>query len=173
MVANASYEVTDATVDSQAVTLKSSGADVLFTAATPKFAAMFIRKVYDLEWKPLHFLSNVSISVSATLKPAGVEKAVGILSAAYFKDPNDPTFKDDAGLNQYRAFMAKYLPGSDAGDAAFTVGFGWAYMMHQTLKQCGTDFSRENLMTQALSLHDLEVPVWLPGHEDEHQPDPA
>jgi len=163
VVANASYEVTDATVDSQAVTLKSSGADVVLTAATPKFAAMFIRKIYDLDWKPLHFLSNVSISVSATLRPAGVEKAVGILSAAYFKDPNDPTWKNDAGLNQYRAFMAKYMTGSDVGDAAFTVGFGWAFMMHEVLKACGNDLSRENMMNQALSLHDLEVPVWLPG----------
>lgn len=163
VVATVSYEVTDATVDSQAVTLKSSGADVLLTAATPKFAAMFIRKVYDLGWQPLHLLSNVSVSVSAVIRPAGVEKAVGIISAAYFKDPNDPTWKDEPGMTQYRTFMAKYLPGSDVGDAAFSVGFGWAYAMHQVLKQCGSDFSRENLMRQALSIRDVEVPAFLPG----------
>ena len=163
VVASVSYEVTDATVDSQAVTLRASGADVLVTAATPKFAAMFIRKVFDLDWKPMQFLSNVAVSVSAVLRPAGIEKAVGILSAAYIKDPNDPTWKNDPGMTEFRAFMAKYIPSGDAGDAAYNSGYGWAFMMHQVLKQCGQDFSRENLMRQANALHDLEVPVWLPG----------
>ena len=163
VVSSVSYEVTDPTIDSQAVTMKGSGADVLLSAVTPKFAAQIIRKIHDLDWHPMHFLANVAISVSAVLKPAGVEKAVGLLSAAYFKDPNDPTWKADAGMNIYRAFMAKYLPGSEAGDAAYLTGFGWAAMMHQVLKQCGNDLSRENMMRQANAIHDLEVPVWLPG----------
>ncbi len=163
MVVSASYEVTDATIDSQAITLKNSGANVVLTAATPKFAAQFIRKIHDLDWKPMHFLSNVAISVSSVLRPAGVENAIGIMSAAYFKDPNDPTWKNDAGMATFRAFMAKYLPAGDPGDAAYLTGFGWASMMLQTLKQCGDDLSRENLMRQAAAIKDLEVPVWLPG----------
>jgi hypothetical protein len=97
------------------------------------------------------------------LRPAGVENAIGIMSAAYFKDPNDPTWKTDPGIVNFRAFMAKYLPAGDPGDAAYLTGVGWATMMHQTLKQCGDDLSRENLMRQASAPKDLEVPVWLPG----------
>ena len=163
VVSSVSYEVTDPTIDSQAVTMKASGADVLLSAVTPKFAAQIIRKIYDIDWHPLHFLVNVAISVSAVIKPAGAEKAVGMLSAAYFKDPNDPTWTNDPGLNIYRGFMAKYLPTSEAGDAAYLTGFGWAAMMTQVLKQCGNDLSRENMMRQANAIHDLEVPVWLPG----------
>ena len=163
VVSSLSYEVTDATIDSQAVSMKGSGADVLITAATPKFAAQVIRKIYDLEWKPMHFLSNVAISVSSVMKPAGVERGVGIMTAAYFKDPNDPTWKDDAGMKVFRDFMGKYVPSGDVGDAAYLTGFGWASMMHQVLKQCGDDLSRENMMRQAAAIKDLEVPVWLPG----------
>ena len=163
VVGSASYEVTDATIDSQVVILKGSGADALIIAATPKFAALAIRKVYDIDWKPMSFLTNAAASVTAVLQPAGVEKAVGLMTAAYAKDNNDAIWKNDPGMNQYRAMMAKYLPSSEAGDAAYVTGFGWAFMMHQVLKQCGTDFSRENLMRQANSMHDLEVPVWLPG----------
>lgn len=163
VVSSVSYEVTDATIDTQAVIMKGSGADVLVTAATPKFAAQIIRKAYDINWKPMHFLTNVAISVSAVMVPAGAEKGIGIMTAAYFKDPNDPTWKDDAGMKEFRAFMAKYMPSSDVGDAAYLTGFGWAYMMRQALKQCGDDLSRENLMRQAANIKDLEVPVWLPG----------
>ena len=163
VVGSASYEVTDATIDSQVVTLKGTGADALIIAATPKFAALAIRKVYDIDWKPMSFLTNAAASVTAVLRPAGVEKAVGLMTAAYAKDNNDAIWKNDPGMNQYRSMMAKYLPSSEAGDAAYVTGFGWAFMMHQVLKQCGTDFSRENLMRQANSMRDLEVPVWLPG----------
>ena len=163
LVGSASYEVTDATVDSQAISLKASGADACITAATPKFAAQFIRKIFDIDWHPMHFLSNASMGVAAVLKPAGVEKSLGLMSATYFKDPNDPAWAKDPGMNAFRAMMAKYLPGSDANDAAYLTGYGWAVMMHQTLKQCGNDLSRENLLRQASNLHDVEVGVWLPG----------
>jgi branched-chain amino acid transport system substrate-binding protein len=158
-----SYETTDATIDSQAVAMQASGADVLITAATPKFAAQTIRKIADLGWKPLHCMTNVSISVGAVITPAGPENATGMISAAYLKDPTDPSWKDDAGMNQWRAFMAKYMPDADLTDAGTVFGYGVTMCLWQVLKQCGTDLSRANIMKQAASLHDVELPVLLPG----------
>jgi branched-chain amino acid transport system substrate-binding protein len=158
-----SYETTDATIDSQAVALQASGADVLITAATPKFAAQTIRKIADLGWKPLHFMSNVSISVGAVITPAGPDNATGMISAAYLKDPTDPTWRNDPGMNQWRAFMGQYMQGADLTDGGTVFGYGVAMTLVQALKQCGTDFSRSNIMRQAASLHDVEIPVLLPG----------
>jgi branched-chain amino acid transport system substrate-binding protein len=158
-----SYETTDATIDQQAVSLQASGADVLITAATPKFAAQTIRKIADLGWKPLHFMSNVSISVGAVITPAGPDNATGMISAAYLKDPTDPTWKNDPGMNQWRAFMGQYMPGADLTDGGTVFGYGVAMTLVQVLKQCGSDFSRSNIMRQAASLHDVEIPVLLPG----------
>ena len=158
-----SYETTDATIDSQAVALQASGANVLITAATPKFAAQTIRKIADLGWKPLHFMTNVSISVGSVITPAGPENATGLISAAYLKDPTDPSWKNDPGMNQWRAFMGKYMPDADLTDSGPVFGYGVTMCLWQVLKQCGTDFSRANIMKQAASLHDLELPVLLPG----------
>jgi branched-chain amino acid transport system substrate-binding protein len=163
MVVTASYETTDPTIDSQITSLQAAGANVLLVAATPKFAAQAIRKVHDLDWKPLFFLSNVSISVGAVLKPAGTENAVGIISAAYMKDPNDPTWKSDAGMNEWRDFMAKYMPGADTTDFFAVFAYGVSKTMLQVLNQCEGEFTRENIMKQALNLHDLELPTLLPG----------
>ncbi len=163
MVTTVSYEVTDATIDSQALALKQSGANVLITAATPKFAAQMIRKIYELDWKPVHFLTNVSISAGSVITPAGPERAVGIISAAYLKDPTDPTWKDDPGMNGWRAFMRKYMPDADLTDAGPVFAYGVTSTLLQVLKQCGSDFSRENVMKQAANLHDVDVPVLLPG----------
>jgi branched-chain amino acid transport system substrate-binding protein len=158
-----SYETTDATIDSQAVGMQASGADVLITAATPKFAAQTIRKIADLGWKPLHCMTNVSISVGSVITPAGPENATGMISAAYLKDPTDPSWKDDAGMNQWRAFMGKYMPDADLTDGGTVFGYGVTMCLWQVLKQCGTDLSRANIMKQAASLHDVELPVLLPG----------
>jgi branched-chain amino acid transport system substrate-binding protein len=163
IVQEVSYEVTDATVDSQVVLLQGSGADTLVTAATPKFAAQTIRKVYDIGWKPLHFLSNVAISVASVMQPAGPEKGVGIVSANYGKDPTDPTWKDDAGMRQWRDFMNKHFPDGDQNDASNVYGYGVAMTLAQVLKQCGDDVSRENVMKQAANLKDFVVPTLLPG----------
>ena len=163
VVKEASYEVTDPTVDSQVVTLQGSGADTLVTAATPKFAAQTIRKAYDIGWKPLHIMTNVSISVAAVLQPAGVEKAVGLITATYGKDPNDPTWANDPGMNQWRDFMKKNLPDADMSDASYTYAYGVSLTMLQVLKQCNGDFSRENVMKQAANLRDLVLPTALPG----------
>jgi branched-chain amino acid transport system substrate-binding protein len=158
-----SYEVTDATIDSQAVALQGAGADVLITAATPKFAAQTIRKIADLGWQPLHFMSNVSISVGSVITPAGPQNAVGLISAAYLKDPTDPSWANDPGMNQWRAFMAKYMADADLTDSGPVFGYGVTLCLWQVLKQCGTDFSRANIMKQAASLNDVEIPVLLPG----------
>ena len=163
MVKQVSYEVTDATIDSQLVTLQAAGIDVLMTVATPKFAAQSIRKVAEMQWKPLHVLTGVSVSVGAVMNPAGPENAVGIISSAYLKDPTDPRWDNDAGMKQWRAFMAQYYPSGDVKDGGNVSAFGFAFTMMAVLKQCGNDLSRENLMKQATNLHDLEVPIALPG----------
>jgi branched-chain amino acid transport system substrate-binding protein len=163
VVKEATYETTDPTVDSQIVTLQSAGVDTLVTAATPKFAAQAIRKIYDIGWKPLHFLTNVSLSVAAVMIPAGPEKGIGIITSNYGKDANDPAWKDDPGMNEYRAFMKKYMPGADLTDNNYVYAYGVSLTMLQVLKQCHGDFSRANIMKQAANVHDLVLPTSLPG----------
>jgi branched-chain amino acid transport system substrate-binding protein len=158
-----SFEVTDATIDSQLVSLQSAGIDVLMTVATPKFAAQSIRKVAQMNWKPMHVLTGVSVSVGAVMNPAGPENGVGIISSAYLKDPTDPRWDNDAGMTEWRTFMAKYYPEGDLKDGGNISGFGLTHTMLRVLKQCGNDFSRENMMKQATNLHDVENPVFLPG----------
>jgi len=158
-----SYEVTDPTIDSQAVTLQGSGADVLVSAATPKFAAQIIRKIYDLGWKPLHLLTDVSLSVGAVINPAGPERAIGLVAAAYLKDSGDPAWKDDPGMNEWRAFMKEYMPDSDVTDLNYLYAYAVGGATMQVLKQCNGDFSRESVMKQAANLKNLHLPTLLPG----------
>jgi ABC-type branched-subunit amino acid transport system substrate-binding protein len=162
VVKEASYEVTDPTVDTQIIALQGSGADTLLTAATPKFAAQAIRRVHALNWKPMHFLTNVSASISAVLEPVGLEKSIGIISAAYAKDPIDDEWKNDPGLNQWRAFMKKYMPDADPTDGNYVYGYNVSWALVQVLKQCGDDLSRENIMKQAANLKSVATPVLLP-----------
>jgi branched-chain amino acid transport system substrate-binding protein len=163
MVTTATYEVTDPTVDTQITSLQASGADVLLVVATPKFAAQAIRKVHDLNWNPMFFLTNVAISVGAVINPAGPENAEGIISAGYLKDPTDPAWKEDAGMKEWRAFMDKSLPGADQTDAGYIAAYAVSDTMLKVLKQCNGDFSRENVMKQATNLRDLGNPLLLPG----------
>jgi len=156
-------EPSDATVDSQIVELQSSGADVLLVAAIPKFAAQAIRRMYDINWKPMFFMTNTAISVGAVIRPAGPEKAIGMLSTRAGKDPADPAWDSDPGMQAFKQFMAKYLPGADVTDYAYMGGYGGSYVMWKVLQQCNGDFSRENVMKQATSIKDMEVPVLLPG----------
>ena len=158
-----SYETTDATIDSQIAELQGSGANVLLVGGIPKFAAQSIRKVYDLQWKPMFFMTNVAISVGVVMKPAGPEKAVGMLSTQYLKDPTDASWNDDAGIKDWRAFMAKYAPNGDVTDSATVFAYGISMTMLQVMKQCNGDFSRANVMKQAENLHDVEIPILLPG----------
>ena len=163
VVAEASYEVTDATIDSQLIALKDSGADALFSFTTPKFAAMSIRKVYDLGWRPLHFVPTNASSVEAVLRPAGIEKAVGLISAAFVKDPSELDWKNDPATKEYLAFMQRYYPGADALDTQNVVGYVSAQAVVQVLRQCGDDLTRENVMRQAANLKGVELPMLLPG----------
>jgi branched-chain amino acid transport system substrate-binding protein len=163
VVKEASYETSEPTVDSQIIDLQSSGADTFVIAATPKFAAQALRKAYDVGWKPLEYLTNVSYSVGSVLKPAGLEKCVGALTGAYGKEPTDPKWKDDAGLNAWRDFMNKYMAGASQTDNNIVYGYGAAMTMIQVLKQCGADLSRERIMKEAANLRDFEAPVLLPG----------
>jgi branched-chain amino acid transport system substrate-binding protein len=164
VVAETSYETTDPTVDSQLTALKASGADALLVAATPKFAAQAIKRVHDIGWQPtLFFLTNVSISVGSVMNPAGADNGIGIITTGYMKDPTDPAFKDDKGMNEWRAFMAKYMPDADMTDANYAFAYGVSMVMLHTLKACNGDFSRQNVMKQATNLHDVYDPVLLPG----------
>jgi ABC-type branched-subunit amino acid transport system substrate-binding protein len=163
VVADASYELADPTIDSQIVKLKSSGADLLFSASTPKFAAQAIKKVADLGWKPVHIVDINATSVGAVLIPAGLENSKGLISVNYGKDPLDPAWKDDPGMKRYFAFMEKYYPEGDKNSNFNTYGYGNAQVMVEVLKRCGDDLTRANVMKQATSLSNVTVDIGLPG----------
>jgi branched-chain amino acid transport system substrate-binding protein len=163
IVATESQETTDPTVDSQILSLHSSGADVLLTAATPKFAAQAIRKVYDIGWKPTHFLSVISISVKAVMQPAGLEKGIGITSATFAKEPTDPQWQGTPEYNDWLAWLKKYDSSADISDGLNVYGYTAAQILVAVLKACGDNLTRENVMKQAASIHDLKLPMLLPG----------
>jgi ABC-type branched-subunit amino acid transport system substrate-binding protein len=163
IVAETSYEVTDPTIDSQIVQLKTAGADLVFDASTPKFAAQAIKKIAALNWKPVHILDVNATSVGAVMKPAGLEDSKGVISVNYGKDPLDPIWKDDAGMKRYFAFMAKYHPEGDKNSSFNTYGYMTAQLLIQVLKQCGDDLTRDNVIKQATSLKDVQIDLFLPG----------
>ncbi|MEO5862170.1 MAG: ABC transporter substrate-binding protein [Burkholderiales bacterium] len=163
IVGEVSYEVTDPTVDSQVVTLKGTGADTMFHFSTPKFAAQAIRKVYDIGWRPLQFVNNVSAQVQSVLIPAGLEKSTGLLTALYLKDINDPQWAGSQDIKDYLAFMKKYYPDGDPKEYNNAYGYMQSSILIQALKQCGNDLTRENVMRQAANLKNVELPLLLPG----------
>jgi branched-chain amino acid transport system substrate-binding protein len=163
IVAVKTYETTDPTVDSQIVALQGSGADVLLTAATPKFAAQAIRKVNDIGWKPAHFLTNVSVSVGAVMKPAGPDKGIGIISAGYLKEPTDPQWQDMQEYKDWLAWMKKYNSAGSVTDSNNVYGYSAAQTVVAVLTASGDNLTRENIMKQAASIHDLKLPMVLPG----------
>lgn len=158
-----SYEVSEPTIDSHVVSLKSSGAEAFLFAGTPKFAAQAIKKADEIGWKPLFLINVVSTSVASTIVPAGPEKAVGIVAATFLKDPGDKKWADDPGMKWYRAHFAKYLPGADIGDANYLYGTQQGQILEQVLKQCGNDLSRENIVKEARSIRGLSLPTLIPG----------
>ena len=162
-VVTASYEVTEPTVDSQVVNLKSSGADALVIAGTPKFAAQAIRQASVIGWKATVIINFPSGSVGGTLAPAGLDKSVGVIVGTTNKDILDPTWKDDPGMQTYRAFLDKYLPGVDITNGSYLTGYQQGILLEQILKQCGNDLSRKNILAQAKNLKDFVVPTALPG----------
>jgi branched-chain amino acid transport system substrate-binding protein len=163
IVATQSYETTDATIDSQILSLRASGANLMFNVAIPKFAAQAIRKVYDIGWKPIHILNNVSSSVGLVMRPAGPEKSTGIISAAFVKDPTDPQWQDTLEYKEWLAWMKKYNASGNVADVFTVYGYSAAQTMVAVLKQCGNNLTRENLIKQAASIHDLKLPMLLPG----------
>lgn len=163
LVTGATHEISDPTVDSQIVKLKASGGDVFVIAATPKFAAQSIRKTFEIGWRPMTFLSNVAVWISTVMEPAGVEAGTGILSTAYVKDPDDPAWADDAGVKGWREFMKKYVPDGDVHDTNYVNAYNSAMALEAVLKACGDDLSTENILKQAYSIRDLELPMLLPG----------
>jgi len=163
IVASKTYETTDPTVDSQVAALQGSGANTLLVAAIPKFAAQAIRKVYDLGWKPAFFMTNVSASVGSVMKPAGLEKAQGIITGGYLKDPNDPQWQNSAQYKDWLEFMKKYYAGGSLADVNNVYGYSVAQTLVDVLKACGDNLTRENIMKQAASIHDLKLPMLLPG----------
>jgi branched-chain amino acid transport system substrate-binding protein len=171
IVREASYETSEPTVDSQVVTLQGSGADVLVIAATPKFAAQAIRKSFDLGWNAARYDSNVSYSTAAVMKPAGLDKSKGLMTGYYLVDVNDSRWKDDPGLQQWKDFTSKYMSAIEYADGNASYGFGVATTMVQVLKQCGNDLSRENIMRQAASLKDFQVPMIEPAIRLNTSPD--
>jgi ABC-type branched-subunit amino acid transport system substrate-binding protein len=163
VVAEASYEVSDPTIDSQVLKLKDAGADLFFSATTPKQAAQAIKKIAELNWHPVQIVDINATSVGAVLKPAGLEASKGIISVNYGKDPLDPTWKDDAGMKRYFEFMAKYYPDGDKDSNFNTYGYSTAQLLVYVLKQCGDDLTRENVMKQATSLKNVQLDLALPG----------
>jgi branched-chain amino acid transport system substrate-binding protein len=163
VVTGATYEVTDPTIDSQIVKLKASGADVFVIAATPKFAAQAIRKTYEIGWRPMMFLSSTAVWISTVMQPAGLEAGIGIMSTAYVKDPDDPAWNDDPGVKGWREFMMKYVPEADQHDTNYVNAYNSAMTLEAVLKACGDDLSTENILRQAYAIHDLELPMLLPG----------
>jgi branched-chain amino acid transport system substrate-binding protein len=163
IVAEASYEVSDPTIDSQILKLKAAGTDLFFSASTPKFAAQAIKKNFELDWHPVHILDINATSVGATMQPAGLEASKGVISVTYGKDPGDPTWKDDAGMKKFFDFMAKYYPEGDKNSSFNTYGYSTSQMLVQVLKQCGDDLTRENVMKQATSLKNVVIDLALPG----------
>jgi branched-chain amino acid transport system substrate-binding protein len=162
-VVTAAYEVTEPTVDSQVVNLKSSGAEAFFIAGTPKFAAQAIRKAAEIGWKPTVIIDFPSSSIAGTLKPAGLDKSVGVIVGTTNKDPTDPRWDNDEGIKAYRAFFEKYLPGADISNTSYLTGYQQGILLEQILRQSGDDLSRENILRQAKSLRDVVVPTALPG----------
>jgi branched-chain amino acid transport system substrate-binding protein len=162
IVRELTYQVSDPTIDSQIVALKASGADVFFNVTTAKFAAQAIRKSDEIGWKPLHLINSISSAVASVLEPAGLDKSVGLITAAYGKDPTDPQFKDDPGVRDYFHFMHTYFPEGDVNNMQNAVTYSRTMTLLQVLRQCGDDLSRDNIMRQASQL-DLELPMLLPG----------
>ena len=163
IVAEESYELSEPTVDSHIVKLKSLNADVLVIFTTPKFGAQTIKKVGELGWKPTMIIANVSASTATVMKPAGFDNAQGVISAAYAKDSTDPQWNDDPGMKEFKAFLAKYVPEANVADSSTLTGYNMTQTMAAVLKQCGDDLTRANVMKQAASIKDLQQGGLLPG----------
>jgi branched-chain amino acid transport system substrate-binding protein len=163
IISEESYEVSEPTIENHLVKLKATGADILLSISTPKFAAQAIKKVGELGWKPMYFQSNVGASVASVMRPAGLENSQGVLSLAYVKEASDPQWANDEGMKKYLDFLAKHAPFANVADSSAEYGYGQAQTVVQVLKQAGDDLTRANIMKQAASLKDFVPDTMLPG----------
>ena len=161
VVAEAAYDITDPTINSQIVALKASGADTLFHASNARFAAQAIRKAHELSWKVQHVLLSGVSGISTVLRPAGLAASTGAITALWLKSPEDPMWDADAGMKEYRAFMKEWAPNEEIENSVFA--YSTAQMIVEILKSCGDDLSRENLIKQATNIRGLQLPMFLPG----------
>ena len=171
IVKEVTYETSEPTIDSQIVALKASGADTLYTMATPKFGAQAIRKVNELGWKPLNFIVSVSSSIKGALEPAGLQASTGLITALAAKSPTDPRWNDDADIKEFKDFFTKWYPRGDIADGSNTTGYISAYMTVKVLEACGDNLTRENLLKQATSIKPTAAPLLLPGITISTRPD--
>ena len=171
IVAEASYEVSDPTIDSQILKIKDAGADLFYSATTPKQAAQAIKKIFELGWKPVHILDINATSVDAVMKPAGLEASKGVISVGYGKDPLDPAWKDDAAMKKYFEFMAKYYPDGNKDSSFNAYGYMTSELLIHVLKQCGDDLTRDNVLKQATSIKNFQIDLALPGIRVNTTPD--
>jgi ABC-type branched-subunit amino acid transport system substrate-binding protein len=171
IVKEVTYETSEPTIDSQIVALKTAGADTLFIHATPKFGAQAIRKIAELGWKPVYFISSVSSSIKSVLEPAGLEESKGLLTALAFKTPTDPRWQNDDDVKEYRAFLEKWFPKGNLGDVNNVIGYISAFTTVKVLQMCGDDLTRENLLKQATTLKEVQAPLLLPGITINTRPD--
>jgi branched-chain amino acid transport system substrate-binding protein len=163
IIAEESYETSEPTIDTHIVKLKASGADTLVNISSPKFAAQAIKKIAEVGWNPLHIISNVSASIGSVIKPAGFENAQGLISASCLKDPSDPQWDNDPGMKEFQAFLSKYYPEGNKRDVLLITGYALAETLAQTLKQCGDDLTRQNVMKEAANLKNWRTEALLPG----------
>jgi len=163
VVKHVTFEITDPTVDSQIIQLKAADANVFFNIATPKFAAQAMRKVADLNWKPVQYLNNVSASVGTVMRPAGFDNVQGVITAAYLMDPTDPTWAEHEDMKAFKAWMAKYHPTAHLADLGNISAYTVSFLMAETLRRCGSELTRANVMKQAASFQKFRVPMLLPG----------
>jgi branched-chain amino acid transport system substrate-binding protein len=166
IVAEATYEVTDPTIDSQILALKASGADAFFSITLGKFSSQAISRLSEIGWRPRDFfVPTSSTSIRGILQPAGLDRAAGIITSSITKSVSDPQWSDDPGMSEYLAFLKEYLPSSDPNDTSMVTGYNSAMILAQVLKQCGDDLSRDNVLRQAASISNLALPMLLPGIE--------
>ena len=163
IVKELTYETTDSTIDSQVVTLKAAGVDTLFLMTTPKFGAQTIRKIAELGWKPLTYLSAVSTSLKTVLEPAGLDNSKGLITALAVKRPDDPRWENEKDVQDYKAFLKQWYPAGNMADSSNIAGYMAAFVTVKILELCGDDLTRENLLKQAINLTDLAAPLLLPG----------
>jgi branched-chain amino acid transport system substrate-binding protein len=163
IVKEANYQTTDPTIDSQIVTLKDSGADVVLLAAQNKFTAQAIRKIFELGWKPQLLLTSIANSVAGVLAPAGLEASTGAITTTIYKVPDDPTWADDKGMKDYLAFMKENMSGSSPNDITAITGYAAIEIAVEILKRCGDDLTRANVLAQATNLRGLKVSMLING----------